>query len=268
MAQPSVPAPAAPAWRIPVERLKVHQAIVDHLDLGSGDVLVDLGCGNGFTLATAASRVAGLSIVGMDLDGDAVAAAARWLAETDARARWLQGDVGAPLPLRDGLATRVVCHDVLEYLEDPVGLLAEACRVMRPGALSVWSHTDYDALVIGGADRLLTRRVVGAYADASYLGLGRSDAQMGRKLVAVVDRSPLQRTGVDAAVLIATALDGPGRRRVEDIASTVVGAARRGEVDVRPEEVEQWSAQLAAADADGSFFYSQTAYLVTAAAPR
>lgn len=249
------------AGRIPVERLRVHQAIVDHLSLARGDTLLDLGCGNGFTLATAATRVAGLSLIGIDADADALAAAESALADTDSQCRWLLGDVGTPLPLPDGSVTRVVSHDVLEYLENPVDLLTEASRVMLPGAVSVWSHTDYDALVIGGADRRLTRRIVSAYGDASYdayaanLNLGRSDAQMGRKLAALVDSSPLRRTAVDAAVLIATRLDGegPGRRRIDDIAATVAGG-----------EVDEWMDQLVAADRRGEFFYSQTAYMVTA----
>jgi len=34
--------------------------------------------------------------------------------------------------------------------------------------------------------------------------------------------------------------------------------------DVAPADVEEWSAQLSAADEGGEFFYSQTAYIVTA----
>lgn len=249
------------AGRVPVERLRVHQAIVDRLALTGGETLLDLGCGNGFTLAVAASRVAGLSLIGIDVDAGALAAAESALAESDCQCRLLVGDVGDPITLPDGSVTRVVSHDVLEYLKDPVELLVEASRVMATGALSVWSHTDYDALVIGGADRQLTRRVVTAYGDASYNAysvnpeLGHSDAQMGRKLAAVVDASPLHRTAINAAVLIATSLDGegPGRRRIEDIVATVGGS-----------DAENWMDQLVAADRRGEFFYSQTAYMVTA----
>ncbi len=170
--------------------------MVDHLDLGPEDILLDLGCGEGFTLATAASRVPGLSLVGTDLDGVALASARAWLAATGRRVTLFEGDVGSPLPLRDGSVTRTVCHDVLEYLDEPVRLLVEASRVLRRGAVSVWSHTDYAAIVVGGADRVLTRRVMGAYADAAYLDLGHSEAEMGRGLATVVDRSPLRRTDV------------------------------------------------------------------------
>ncbi len=251
-------------WRVPVERLRIHQAIIDRISLTASDVLLDLGCGNGFTLATAARRAPGLSMIGIDLDTEVLAAAQRWLKESGARCQWFAQDVQKPLPLADASVTRVVCHDVLEYLEDPDHLLTEGARVMRPGAVSVWSHVDYEALLIGGADRVLTRRIVTAYADARYLNCSHTDAQVARKLATMVDRSPLTRVGIDAAVLIATSFVGPGRHRVDDIAATVSRSASQGDVDLEPEEVRQWVGSLERAEERGEFFYSHTAYMVTA----
>ena len=251
-------------WRVPVARLRTHNAIVDRLGLSPGDVLLDVGCGNGFTMATAATRAPGISLIGLDVDQVALAAAASWLDEIGVRHELLHADAGVRLPLPDASVTHVVCHDVLENLEHPVGLMAEAHRVLVPGGVSVWSHVDYDSVVVGGADRELTRRMVQAYGDASREGMHRSDAQMGRKVAALVARSPLVRTDVDAHVLIATDLEGPGQRRVDDMVSTVRRAVALGEVDIAPEDVDRWVAELSAADEGGRFFYSQTAYIVTA----
>ena len=251
-------------WRVPVARLRTHNAIVDRLGLSAGDVLLDAGCGNGFTMATAATRVPGISLIGVDVDEVALAAAASWLDEIGVRHQLLHADAGARLPLPDASVTHVVCHDVLENLEDPGGLMGEAYRVLVPGGVSVWSHVDYDSVVVGGADRALTRRMVQAYGEASREGMDRSDAQMGRKVAALVARSPLVRTDVDAHVLIATDLDGPGQRRIDDIASTLRRSVGFGEVDVGLEEIEHWVGQLRRADESGQFFYSQTAYMVTA----
>lgn len=59
----------------------------------------------------------------------------------------------------------MVCHDVLEWLADPGQLLVEACRVLRPRGTAVWSHVDYEGVLVSGADRILTRRVMQAYVD-------------------------------------------------------------------------------------------------------
>jgi hypothetical protein len=160
--------------------------------------------------------------------------------------------------------THLVCHDVLENLEAPVGLMVEAHRVLVAGGISVWSHVDYDSVVVGGADRRLTRRIVQAYGDASREGMTRTDSQMGRKVTAAVARSPLVRTAVDASVLIAAELEGPGERRVEDMAATVRRSAERGEADVSAEDVDIWLDQLRRAHDRDEFFYSQTAHIVTA----
>ena len=256
--------PQALRWRVPVQRLGTHNAIVDCLGLTPGDVLLDVGCGNGFTLATAASRVADIAVVGLDLDEMALAAARSWLDAIGVRRGLLRADVAAPLPLPDRSVTHVVCHDVLENLEDPVGLMVEAHRVLAAGGTSVWSHVDYDSVVVSGADRRLTRRIVHAYGDASSEGIGRTDAQMGRKLAALVGRSPLVRSAVDAYVLIATDLDGPGERRVEDMATAVRRSAERGETDVDADDVDTWLAELRLAHQLGDFLYAQTAYIVTA----
>jgi SAM-dependent methyltransferase len=251
-------------WRVPVRRLRTHNAIVDRLGLTPGAVLLDLGCGNGFTMATAASRVADLTLIGLDLDEVALAAARSWLEDLGARHELVRADVGARLPVPSGSVTHVVSHDVLENLEDPVGLMAEAHRVLVGGGTSVWSHVDYDSVVVNGADRDLSRRVVQAYGAASREGMDRTDAQMGRKVAALVARSPLRRAAVDAHVLMATDLEGPGERRIEDMAATVRRSAERGEADLDVEEVDVWMAQLRRAHQRAEFFYAQTAYIVTA----
>jgi SAM-dependent methyltransferase len=244
-----------------VARLRIHNGIVDRLDLSAGDVLLDLGCGNGLTMATAASRVGGLSLIGIDLDVPSLAATGSWLEELGARHALVCSDLDARLPLVDGVATHVVCHDVLECLARPVALVTEAHRALRRGGTAVWSHVDYDSVVVSGADRALTRSILQAYADAPPLG-GRSDPQMGRRLTAVVAASPLARTSVDAQALVATDLAGPGGHRINDITVTVRRSVELGMAEVAPTDVDRWLAQLRAAEERGEFFYSQTAYIV------
>ncbi len=246
-----------PSPRVPVNKLRIHNAIVDRLDLSAGDVLLDLGCGHGLTMATAAIRVAARVLVGLDVEAPSLAAAASWLDELGARHLLVRSDLDAPLPVADESVTHVVCHDVLERLAEPGALLAEAARVLRPGGTAVWSHVDYESVVVGGADPALTRSVLRAYADAPAPAGRRSDPRMGRRLAALVAQSPLLRTAVDAQVLVATDLTGPGGHRIDDIART----ARRY---ADPDDVDRWVAQLREADRRSELFYSQTAYIVTA----
>jgi SAM-dependent methyltransferase len=47
-----------------------------------------------------------------------------------------------PLPLRDGVASKVVCCEVLEHVDDPVGFLNELVRVGQPGSLYLLTVPD------------------------------------------------------------------------------------------------------------------------------
>ncbi|MDQ3932787.1 MAG: methyltransferase domain-containing protein [Actinomycetota bacterium] len=246
------------------QRFWTHEAIVDHLQLVDDDTLLDLGCGIGHTLLTAARRPAPVQLVGIDIDKQALAVADSRLSSIGATTRLVHADLSHRLPIRARSVTKVACHDVLEWLVDPSALLVEATRVMREDALSVWSHTDYDSTVIQGADQDLTRRVVHAYSDSAETCAGHSDGQMGRKLVGIVRRSPLEMIDVDAYVLRRTGLSGPAKLRIDNMVTVLRRAAAGDEVNLTLEELERWRASIVAADKHGDFFYAQTAYMVVA----
>jgi hypothetical protein len=90
---------------------------------------------------------------------------------------------------------------------------------------------------------------------------------MGRNLAALVARSPLVRTSVDATGVLSTELAGPARHRIDDMVATLRRGARAGRAAVDEDDVDRWEVELVEADERGEFFYAQTAYLVTAVKP-
>jgi 2-polyprenyl-6-hydroxyphenyl methylase/3-demethylubiquinone-9 3-methyltransferase len=93
-----------------------------------GAVLVDAACGGGL-LAPYARRL-GYHHVGVDLTRSALRLAA---AHGVSVAR---GDV-ARLPFADGSADVVCAGEILEHVTDVGAVVAEACRVLRPGGTLV-----------------------------------------------------------------------------------------------------------------------------------
>jgi 2-polyprenyl-6-hydroxyphenyl methylase / 3-demethylubiquinone-9 3-methyltransferase len=91
-----------------------------------GAVLVDLGCGGGLL----APHVPGYRHIGVDLVGSALDLAAAH-GVTPVRA-----DL-ARLPLADACADVVCAGEVLEHVRDLSTVVAEACRVLRPGGTLV-----------------------------------------------------------------------------------------------------------------------------------
>ncbi|MGH3738210.1 MAG: methyltransferase domain-containing protein [Micromonosporaceae bacterium] len=93
-----------------------------------GATLVDLGCGGGLLAAHVADK--GYRHVGVDLVASALGVAAEH-GVTPVRA-----DVRR-VPLADGCADVVSAGEILEHVTDPRLVLAEACRLLRPGGLLV-----------------------------------------------------------------------------------------------------------------------------------
>ena len=93
-----------------------------------GAVLLDLACGGGVLAPHVAAR--GYRHVGLDLSGPGLRLAAAHGVLP------VRGDV-LRLPFRDEVADVVVAGEVLEHVTEPLRLVAEAARVLRPGGTLV-----------------------------------------------------------------------------------------------------------------------------------
>ena len=91
---------------------------------GPGRRVLDLGCRYG---ALTRAYLEGNDIVGVDVDRDALAEAAKLGIET----HWADAD--APLPFEDESFDVVVAGELLEHIRDPERLVAEGRRVLRSG---------------------------------------------------------------------------------------------------------------------------------------
>lgn len=91
-------------------------------------LLIDVACGGGLL----APHIAGLGHrhVGLDLSPTAVGVA------RDHGVTAVRGDAQR-LPLASAVADVVVAGEVLEHVHDPDAVIAEACRVLRPGGTLV-----------------------------------------------------------------------------------------------------------------------------------
>jgi 2-polyprenyl-3-methyl-5-hydroxy-6-metoxy-1,4-benzoquinol methylase len=99
--------------------------------ISADDVVADIGCGDGSNLAFAARR--GATVVAVDIDADAIAGARTILADYPTAQFHVAG--AEQIPLGDGQATRIVCTEVLEHVDDPAVVIDELVRIGAPGAL-------------------------------------------------------------------------------------------------------------------------------------
>ena len=124
-------------------------AVLDVLDLGGGT--------GGFAVPLAAL---GHRVTVVDPSPDALAALQRRAGETGADVRAVQGDAAGLLDVvAAASADLVLCHGVLEHVDDPAQALAVVATVLRPGGtLSLLVASRYAAV--------LARAVAGRFDEA------------------------------------------------------------------------------------------------------
>ena len=106
------------------------------LALGSGQTLLDVGCGEGrHTLA--AYLKSGVLALGVDLGLTDLQTARGRIADMEAYAPegeidFLQGDATC-LPFPDNHFDHVICSEVLEHIPNFIAVIGELNRVLKPG---------------------------------------------------------------------------------------------------------------------------------------
>jgi len=126
----------------------LYEAVFDAIGADGSTELLDVGCGSGLALQTAAKR--GATVTGFD----ASAALLEIAAERVPGAGLRQGDIES-LPYGDGTFNAVTSFNAVQYAADPVAALRELKRVTRPGspiALLSW----------GDPERCETRTILAA----------------------------------------------------------------------------------------------------------
>jgi SAM-dependent methyltransferase len=141
------PAPVvvtAPETRVSPRDIGLYDALLDGWFLGDSgellkgfaitadDTLLDVGCGEG--VATLFAVRQGASVIFTDSEHDKVRELARQVAAQSDKANLGLVSNSLPLPLADGCASKVVCMEVLEHIDQPEPFMAELVRMGRPGA--------------------------------------------------------------------------------------------------------------------------------------
>jgi SAM-dependent methyltransferase len=213
--------------------------------------IVDLGCGEGLTLAALRERFAGsVELVGVERHEVE-------LLVPDAQR--VVADRNKPLPFEDASFGAAVCFNTLEALVSTDAFLAEVWRILAPGGHFLLGHTDQDTVVFHASDLDLTRRFVHAFADTQEEWMDSADGTIGRKLPAIARHSPFELVSTQAWVEVDTEF---AHGETADVAVQGIAAAVRRDHRELASQLEAWVDDLRVHAGLGEFLFSVNDYAV------
>src|SRR5688572_18407596 len=112
------------------------QQLFERYRLPARAQIADIGCGSGEITSRLAARYPDAQLVGVDILEGSVAYARRRYASLAPRVRFEQGDA-FELKLPAGQFDLVVCRHMTQAVPEPQRVLAELCRICKPGG---WVH--------------------------------------------------------------------------------------------------------------------------------
>ncbi|KPK34319.1 MAG: hypothetical protein AMJ65_18420 [Phycisphaerae bacterium SG8_4] len=235
--------------------IEQRRRFLDALNPKRGESVLDVGSGPGF-LAAAIAEATGPtgSVCGIDVSEHMVDLAQSHCAQLP-WATFSQADA-TQLPFPEKSFDAAISTQVLEYLHDIDGALAELSRVLRPGGRAVIVDTDWDSIVWHSSNRSRMDRVLTAWEEHA------ADPYLPRTLSNRLASAGFDINFQEVVPLLNSDFGEHtySNRLIDLIVSFVSGRSEIGH-----DEAQAWADDLRGKGADGQYFFSLNRYMFVAA---
>jgi ubiquinone/menaquinone biosynthesis C-methylase UbiE len=227
------------------------------LALRPGERVVDIGGAPGYLALDMALLVGTDGSVSVVDSSESMLQAARDACAQNASIDIRLGDAQA-LPFSDAEFDVAVSTQVLEFVPDVDGALAEVNRVLKPSGRLLVLDTDVDTIVWSSSDAELTRRLLIAWEQR------HTDAHLPRTLLSRLRRAGFGIDGVTVIPVVNTAYDAT---QLSFHLSKQIAQQAEKSGAVTSDEAQTWLHDLEERGRTGGYFFSLNRHVFTAHRP-
>lgn len=94
-----------------------------------------------------------------------------------------------PTELKNIQFDKIICHNVLECIDDKLTFINSFKSLLKPNAIFILSHHDFDSAIYNSAYEQLSRDLIHHFADTKQHWQQYSDGQIGRKMSGLINNS-------------------------------------------------------------------------------
>lgn len=230
------------------------EPLITPLDLSPGLSVLDVGSGPGYTTLELGRRVGATGrVIGVDINQTFVARANARAREQGLTQVSFQQAEFPPLPFSADTFDRVLCKNVLEYVDSAEATITEIARVTKPSGKVVLIDSDWDMLALDVNDEALHDRILRAVKTAAT-----REPRIGRKLARLCKAAALR--DITVRIFASPDLDGWALPMLENSLyqyATVSG-------DVSAAEADAWLHDIRARVNSGNYFFCLPQFVVAA----
>jgi len=233
------------------------EAYLELIDLPRTATVLDLGCGTGVVARAIAARDGFTgTVTGIDLSDDFIAAAETFAADDGVsdRVQFAVGDAHQ-LDFRAASFDTVVAHTLVSHVRDPLAVLAEAARVVRPGGYLAVFDGDYASLTFGCSDPRL-----GEAVEPALQATIMSSPRVMREIPRLLPKAGLRLIATQAHVYA----EAGSSTFMLNLAETYAPLTAASTGQLSAAHVDAWLADQRRSASDGTFFAACNYYAYVA----